>query len=472
MGGSHVLGQSLPTLHGSVTDPSGAPIPNATVHLINSVDNFDRTASTDAGGNFAFSDVITGTYRLLIEAAGFETYEKGDLHLPADAPAILEIKLKIKQVQQNVTVRGQQSDQCLAPQERIVPEIGPGLRAIRRGPSGNYYVLTSPGVSAAIYSPDGKRLGEIPTEESRASSHDSSIVNGADLQIDSAGRIYIADLGANAVKIYAADGKLVREIHVSQPVSVEPVSGGVVAIASLTSQYLVDIYDEARGELYRNLGDLSHPVVEQCDPVTLICTVHVKDMKAPVKRDWFYGDLAGNIYVSIVDPPDPTIRKYDADGYLVYESTFPLDESGAKPANSKWSASSGARMGSGVGTVGASDDDSQTQPVGWSGIGTSGTLSLRITQREISSISKPSIGAMGVDPDSGELWAAIGRDLVHFTQDGQLAGYYCLSTTNEAPLKITTILVEPNRILIGSDPFGIAQYSRPDKPLANAAVPH
>jgi hypothetical protein len=89
---------------------------------------------------------------------------------------------------------------------------------------------------------------------------------------------------------------------------------------------------------------------------------------------------------------------------------------------------------------------------------------LRITQKVAGPLAfKPAIEAMGVDPASEEIWAAIAGDLVHFDKDGQLAGYYCLSAVDQATVKATTILVERNRILIGSDPFGIFEYARPDK---------
>ena len=89
---------------------------------------------------------------------------------------------------------------------------------------------------------------------------------------------------------------------------------------------------------------------------------------------------------------------------------------------------------------------------------------MRLTQKVAGPLaSKPAIEAIGVDPASQEIWASVGATLVHFDKDGQLAGYYCLSTAGQAPVKPTTILVEPNRILIGSDPFGIFEYARPDK---------
>lgn len=190
LGGSPAWSQSsISQLHGNVTDPSGAAIPDATVHLINSATNSDQTTTTDQRGRYTFSEVAPGAYRLLIEAPGFEIYEHDDIHLLADAPTTLDAKLKIKEVQQSVTVRSHADNQCLAPQARILPSVGPGLRAIRRGLSGNYYVLTAPGAAVAIYTPDGKRTGQVPTASSIGSSIDASIVNGSDLQVDSSGRV-------------------------------------------------------------------------------------------------------------------------------------------------------------------------------------------------------------------------------------------------------------------------------------------
>jgi hypothetical protein len=89
---------------------------------------------------------------------------------------------------------------------------------------------------------------------------------------------------------------------------------------------------------------------------------------------------------------------------------------------------------------------------------------MQFTQRADAPDSKLLIDALGVDSASQEVWAAIGGDLVHFDKDGNLAGYYCLSTADKGPVRPTAILVEPDRILIGTDPFGMFEYVRPDKP--------
>lgn len=109
---------------------------------------------------------------------------------------------------------------------------------------------------------------------------------------------------------------------------------------------------------------------------------------------------------------------------------------------------------------------------GGAGGGQGMEFGLRVTQRTGIPEAKPAIEAMGVDSASGEMWAALGAELVHFDKEGGLAGYYCLSAADHAGLKPNTIVVEPDRILVGSDPFGVLQYPRPDKRLPDAPASH
>ncbi len=81
---------------------------------------------------------------------------------------------------------------------------------------------------------------------------------------------------------------------------------------------------------------------------------------------------------------------------------------------------------------------------------------------------KPAITAAGVDPQTKEVWAAIGDTLVHFDSGGGREEMYYLLLTDGSSLKPTSILVEPNRLLIAADPFGIYEFPRPDKPAPTA----
>jgi len=54
------------TVKGTVTDPSGAAIPNASLKLENTSRGVSRTAVASADGRFSFDFVGVGTYQLTI----------------------------------------------------------------------------------------------------------------------------------------------------------------------------------------------------------------------------------------------------------------------------------------------------------------------------------------------------------------------------------------------------------------------
>jgi Carboxypeptidase regulatory-like domain len=100
-------GQATTSLRGTVTDPSGAAVPNATVHLINAGTNVERTTSTDAQGEYVFPEVLPGSYNLQVEAGGFATYRAGGIQLLVHLPATANVTMKIGAAQQTVTVTEQ-----------------------------------------------------------------------------------------------------------------------------------------------------------------------------------------------------------------------------------------------------------------------------------------------------------------------------------------------------------------------------
>ena len=71
--GAYAQGGNAGTVRGTVTDHSGAVIPNATVHLTNEVSGFDRTGTTNATGQFEFTNVPFNPYQVTVTAAGFAT---------------------------------------------------------------------------------------------------------------------------------------------------------------------------------------------------------------------------------------------------------------------------------------------------------------------------------------------------------------------------------------------------------------
>ncbi|HXW61733.1 MAG TPA: hypothetical protein VEJ45_03980 [Candidatus Acidoferrales bacterium] len=80
-------------------------------------------------------------------------------------------------------------------------------------------------------------------------------------------------------------------------------------------------------------------------------------------------------------------------------------------------------------------------------------------------LEKPVITALGIDPQTQEAWVAIGDMLAHLDSSGYLLDTYYVTIAGDTSVKPTAVLVEPDRILIASDPWGIYEFPRPDKPL-------
>jgi len=61
-------------LNGTVTDPSGASIPNAKVEVVAPDTGFKRQTTTGNSGVYSLSSLPTGTYDLTVSGEGFKTF--------------------------------------------------------------------------------------------------------------------------------------------------------------------------------------------------------------------------------------------------------------------------------------------------------------------------------------------------------------------------------------------------------------
>jgi Carboxypeptidase regulatory-like domain/TonB-dependent Receptor Plug Domain len=104
----HLPGQggSAGTIRGTVTDPSGAVIPNATVHLTNPRSGLDRTTSSDALGQFEFSNITFDNYQLAVSAAGFAPQRKA-VDIQSVVGATVKVVMQIASADSTVTVEAQ-----------------------------------------------------------------------------------------------------------------------------------------------------------------------------------------------------------------------------------------------------------------------------------------------------------------------------------------------------------------------------
>src|SRR5579859_5911670 len=69
------------TITGTITDASGAAVPNVKVTIIQAGTNFESRAVTNAEGLFRVQSLQPGSYNVTLEAAGFKRYIQQGLDL-------------------------------------------------------------------------------------------------------------------------------------------------------------------------------------------------------------------------------------------------------------------------------------------------------------------------------------------------------------------------------------------------------
>ena len=105
------LAQSLGTagtVSGTVTDPTGAVVPTATVIIQNSVTGFRRSTTTDATGAFHFGDVPPNNYQLSVSASGFNTVSQ-NVTVRTSVPISVNISLVVSGVTNTVEIASSKS---------------------------------------------------------------------------------------------------------------------------------------------------------------------------------------------------------------------------------------------------------------------------------------------------------------------------------------------------------------------------
>src|SRR6185436_2791046 len=91
------------SVQGTVKDPNGALVPGAVVTLHQPVTGYKQTATTDPQGTFRFVNVPFNTYKVSVEAAGFQPAEQG-IDLESAVPLNLDLSVSLEAATANVTV--------------------------------------------------------------------------------------------------------------------------------------------------------------------------------------------------------------------------------------------------------------------------------------------------------------------------------------------------------------------------------
>ncbi|MFT4111808.1 carboxypeptidase regulatory-like domain-containing protein [Silvibacterium sp.] len=93
------------SIRGTITDPSGAIVPNAKVTATNTATSVNTVATTNGAGEYSVRFLQIGQYTITVEAQGFNTAHYGPFALEIDQDAKIDIPLTVGNTSTTVTVK-------------------------------------------------------------------------------------------------------------------------------------------------------------------------------------------------------------------------------------------------------------------------------------------------------------------------------------------------------------------------------
>jgi Carboxypeptidase regulatory-like domain/TonB dependent receptor len=94
-------------IEGTISDPSGALVPNVKVEIVNDNTGYKRAATTDASGFYRFSTLPLGSYTLTTDVTGFGAARLTDIILSAGQTATVNIPLALAATERSIVVTDQ-----------------------------------------------------------------------------------------------------------------------------------------------------------------------------------------------------------------------------------------------------------------------------------------------------------------------------------------------------------------------------
>ena len=287
------LGQSTATLSGTITDPSGAVLPNAQVIVHSLSTGLDRIIVTDGAGIYVAPSLQPGDYKVSVTAPGFsmDTVEK--VTLDVDMKITINLKLPLASTGATVEVQSETASQIeattmtvgqvidrntvqelplngrhfldltvLTPGGVVAPTAG-SLTATSRGLGANSFITAGNREDSVNFQINGINLNDISQNQI---TFQPSISTTSEFKINNS--TFSAEYGRS-------DGSIVT-----------------VATRSGSNRFHGEAFDYFRNEALDARNYFNRPV----NPTTGIALTGNTGNKAPLKRNNFGGSVGGPIW--------------------------------------------------------------------------------------------------------------------------------------------------------------------------------
>jgi len=265
-------------IRGTVTDPSGAILPNTTVVATNEQTGVKFTTTTSASGGYLFAQLPVGTYDVSVSASGFQTFLAKGIVITIDQEYVEQVKLSVGETSTTLevaadTVQVNTTDMQLnnvvnASQMEELPLIGRAFTNLE---------LTLPGVQAT----DTRFGGTFSVSGSQAQQSEY-LINGADTN----------DIALNTITIEPNLDAIDQFNLIDGPLNAEydRNSGGIVSatIKQGTNHFHGDAFEFYR-DTFLNTNNFFQKTF---DPTTGALTSKV----SPYHQNIFGGTIGGPVF--------------------------------------------------------------------------------------------------------------------------------------------------------------------------------
>jgi hypothetical protein len=236
------------TLSGTVTDSTGADVPNAPITLTNQATGSTFTGKSNGSGMFSFTGLPSGDFTLRITSPGFQAFTDKGIHLdPGDSRSLSNLKLQNGEATQTVTVEsggevpldtGEKADLITAEEIKHLSVEGRDVTELFK---------TLPGFAQSQNNTNVNNQGYDPSQTSVAGasgfySPDGSI-QGINIHLDGAN---ITDPGAYSGGLINVNYDQVAEVKVQTSNFGADIADGPIVVSIATKSGT----DHFHGELY------------------------------------------------------------------------------------------------------------------------------------------------------------------------------------------------------------------------------
>jgi hypothetical protein len=153
-----VSGQTVSSITGTVTDSSGAVVPDANVSVTNDSTGVKKTAASNSAGSFTITDLLPGTHTVEVTKPGFQSSVLKGIGVEVAHAATVNVLLQTGSTSQTIEVQESaialdttQPDLNTTIENKVVMEL-PNEVAGGRGRQIDSFVFLAPGVTGSSFS--------------------------------------------------------------------------------------------------------------------------------------------------------------------------------------------------------------------------------------------------------------------------------------------------------------------------------